>query len=140
MALRNALRDASLYQSLPGYESTGAITVSVFVVADVREALGRTAGIGQSLSGLATVGTGREHGYQVVPTQMEEDGVPLPFSDRHADVVVSAYPEDLPPYDARLPPSERRRIRALLLDEYNRALRVFDPRHEVPAQYYEEHD
>jgi hypothetical protein len=140
MALRNALRDAALYRSVPGYESSGAITISVFVVADEREAHVLTAGIGQSLYGLATVADLQRHGYQVVATDVEEDGILAPFSDRHADVIVAAYPAELPPYDRQLPPAERKRIRALLLDDYDAALRIFDPRHDVPDRYHDPHE
>lgn len=137
MALRNALRDAGLYRSVPGYDATGAITISVFIIADEREAQVLTAGIGQSQYGLAAIGELHSRSYDVVATDVEEDGMLLPFSDRHADVIVSAYPDDLPPYHQRLRPSARKRIRALLLDQYNEALRAFDPRHDVPEEYHD---
>ena len=140
MALRNALRDAALYRSVPGYETAGALTISVFIVADEREAQVLSAGTGQSLYGLATVEHLRGHGYDVVATDIEEDGVPTPFSDRHADVIVAAYPPDLPLYDARLQPAQRRHIRASLLEQYTAALRAFDPRHRVPDGYHDRHE
>lgn len=139
MTLRNALRDAALYRTVPGYQTSGAITISVFIVADQREAQVLTAGIGQSLYGLATVGQLRHHGHDVVATDIEEDGVLAPFSDRHADVIVAPYPHELPPYDQHLPPAERKRIRALLLDQYTTALRIFDPRHHLPEEYPDPH-
>lgn len=74
----------------------------MFIVADEREAQVLTGGTGQSMYGLATVGELRRHGYEVVATDVEEDGVRTPFSDRHADVIVAAYPDDLPRYDERL--------------------------------------
>lgn len=132
MALRNALRDATLYRALPGYERTGALTVSVFIVRDEREAQILTLGIGQELYGLSNVAALRSLGYEVVATDVYEEGVLVPFSDRHADVIVCAYPEDLPVYDAALRPAERRRIRSSLLADYTRALRVFDPRLPAP--------
>jgi hypothetical protein len=46
MALRNALRDVGLYRVIPGYEATGAITISCFIVIDEREARVLTAGVG----------------------------------------------------------------------------------------------
>ena len=131
MALRNALRDVGLYRVLAGYEVTGAITISAFIVVDEREARVLTAGVGQSLYGLATVGTLRGRGYDVVATDVEEDGFLIPFSDRHVDVVVAPYPEDLPAYDDRLRPAERRMVRARLLADYEAALRAFDPRKRV---------
>ena len=112
MALRSALRDAALYRAVPGYEAPGAITVSVFVVRDQREAEILTEGIGQSRYGLATAGALRVLGYGVVGTDVEEDGVPIPFCERHADVIVSAYPEHEVPYSDRLSPAVRRAIRA----------------------------
>ena len=56
----------------------------------------------------------------------------MPFSDRHADVIVCAYPADQPAYDAALSPSERRKIRDSLLAGYTSALRAFDPRLSAP--------
>lgn len=134
MALRNALRDVGLYRVLPGYEGTGAITISCFIVIDEREARVLTAGVGQSLYGLATVGALRERGYDAVPTDIEEDGALIPFSDRHVDVVVGRYPQDLPGYDERLRPAERRAVRARLLPDYETALRAFDPRKPIAGQ------
>ncbi|MEX2620013.1 MAG: hypothetical protein WD250_07325 [Egibacteraceae bacterium] len=138
--MRRCLRDAALYRTLPGYDAAGAITISVFIVADEREAQVLTAGLGQSLYGLATVAELRRHRYDLVATDVEEDGVLTPFSDRHADVIVAAYPDHLPPYDQRLRPAERKLIRALLLDPYNAALRVFDPRQQVPPGYHDTHE
>jgi len=134
MALRNALRDVGLYRVLPGYEGTGAITISCFIVADDREARVLTAGVGQSVYGLATVRTLRALGYAVVATDIEVDAALIPFSDRHADLVVGPYPADLPPYDERLPPAGRRAIRSRLLSAYEAALRAFDPRRPVGGQ------
>ncbi|MGH8991821.1 MAG: hypothetical protein ACRDZ7_09885 [Acidimicrobiia bacterium] len=134
MALRNALRDISLYRVLPGYEEAGAITISCFIVTDDREARVLTAGVGQSLYGLATAGALRDRGYDVVATDIEEDGSLIPFSDRHVDVVVGEYPPDLPAYDERLRPAERRAVRARLLPGYEAALRAFDPRRPIAGQ------
>ena len=128
MALRNALRDVGLYNVLAGYEVTGAITISCFIVIDEREARVLTAGVGQTLYGLATVGALRERGYEVVATDVEEDGSLIPFSDRHVDVIVGEYPRDLQGYNERLRPAERRAVRARLLPDYEAALRAFDPR------------
>jgi hypothetical protein len=134
MALRNALREVGLYRILPAYAGTGAITISCFIVADEREARVLTAGVGQSLYGLATVGTLRALGYVVVATDIEEDGSLIPFSDRHADLVVGPYPADLPLYDEQLRPAERRAIRSRLLPSYEAALRAFDPRRPIGGQ------
>ncbi|MGH8997763.1 MAG: hypothetical protein ACRDY7_00020 [Acidimicrobiia bacterium] len=134
MALRNALRDVGLYKVLPGYEATGAITISCFIVTDEREARVLTAGVGQSLYGLTTAGALHERGYDVVATDIEEDGSLIPFSDRHVDLVVGEYPPDLPGYDEGLRPAERRAVRARLLPNYEAALRAFDPRKPIPGQ------
>ena len=134
MALRNALRDVALYTVLPGCEVAGAITISCFIVADEREARVLTAGVGQSLYGVTTAGALRALGYDVVATDIEEDGSLIPFSDRHVDVVVGVYPPDLPAYDERLRPSERRAVRARLLPDYEGALRAFDPRRPIAGQ------
>lgn len=134
MALRNALRDVGLYRVLAGYQDTGAITISCFIVADEREARVLTAGVGQTLYGLATVGTLRQLGYVVQATDVEEDGSLIPFSDRHVDLVVGPYPPDLPPYDERLRPTDRRAIRSSLLASYEAALRAFDPRRPISGQ------
>lgn len=112
----------------------------MFIVADEREAQVLTGGTGQPMYGLATVGDLRRHGHEVVATDVEEDGVLTPFSDRHADVIVAAYPDDLPAYDERLRPAERKRIRALLLERNDAALRDFDPRHEVGKKYHDIHE
>ena len=57
-----------------------------------------------------------------------------------ADLIVSAYPTQLPPYDPQLPPAERKRIRTLLLDDYDAALRMFDPRHHVADRYHDPYE
>ena len=87
-----------------------------------------------SLYGLATAVALRLLGYGVVGTDVEEDGVPIPFCERHADVIVSAYPEHEVPYSDRLSPAVRRAIRASLLRSYTEALRAFDPRHDIDSR------
>lgn len=83
MALRNALREATTYRVIPGYERSGALTISVFIVADEREAQILTGGLGQSRYGLATVGALRHRGYEVVPTDVEEQALRVFDPRRH---------------------------------------------------------
>ena len=127
-ALANALADAHLYRVLPGHSATGAVTVSVFIVHSDVEARTLTAGIGQHLYGLGTVGRVRAAGLDVVATDLtDDDGQPIPFSDRHADIVVTGYPEDVLPYD-QLSRADRRALRQRLATQYETVLRLFDPR------------
>ena len=44
-------------------------------------------GEGYETFGLATVGRLRGLGYEVVATDVFDDGVPVPFSERHVDVL-----------------------------------------------------
>ena len=131
MALRNALRDASLYRTLAAYAETGAITISVLIVRDALEARVLARGIEQDWYGLATVRDLRAVGLEVVATDIEEDGRLVPFSDRHADVIVAAYPAELPPYTDQLSRAQRKAIRTSQLPGYAEALRRFDPRHDT---------
>lgn len=140
MALRIALREAEQYRVVPGYERRGAITISAFVVTDEREARLLTAGIGQQLYGLTTVGEVREQGYETVATEILEDGMPIQLTDRHVDVIVMGYPDEFPTYTSELPPAERRRLRTALLEPYNQALRLFDPRYRLPEGYHGPHE
>ncbi len=130
-ALRLALADAHLYRVLPGHAERGALTVSVFLVSGIVEARTLAAGVGQHVFGLATAGRMREAGHEVVATTVYQDGVPAPFSERHADVVVTDYPGDLPAYTTALARPVRREIRERLLPAYEQALRLFDPRYNL---------
>jgi hypothetical protein len=130
-ALSLALASSHLYRVLPEYEDNGAVTVSVFLVASPAEAQTLTAGVGQTMFGLATVGQLRAAGLEVVATDVtDDDGELLPFSDRHADVVACAYPAGTPAY-ADLTRNERKTLRAQLAPSYERALRLFDPRYTI---------
>jgi len=130
-ALRLALANAHLYRVLPGHTERCAITISVFLVSSLVEARALAAGVGQHLFGLATAGRIREAGYEVVATTLYQDGIPAPFAELHADVVVADYPGDLPAYTTELGRSIRRQIRERLLPTYARALHLFDPRYNV---------
>jgi hypothetical protein len=108
-ALSNALGNAHLYRSVPGYERCGAVTISVSVVFDRAEA--RTMAAARGVFGLSSVGQMQRHGSQVVATSVfDETGHPAPFNDRHADVVVMPYPEDQSAYEL-LSRVERRCLR-----------------------------
>lgn len=128
-ALSNALGNAHLYRSVPGYERHGAVTISVYVVFDPAEA--RTLAAARGVFGLSSVGQVESHGFEVVATSVfDEAGHPAPFNDRHADVVVMPYPADESPYE-QLSRTERRGLRANLLPDYTAALRLFDPRRDT---------
>jgi hypothetical protein len=126
-ALRLALIGSQLYRDVPGHEEHGAICVSAFLVESESDARGMLKDVVWAHYGLATAGVIRSAGYAVIGTDIEEDGELIPFSDRHVDVVVAAYPDGISPY-ADLTRSERRALRENLAGEYRRALRLFDPR------------
>jgi hypothetical protein len=129
-ALRLALISSHLYGEIPGYEPLGAICVSAFLVESESEARTMLEDVIWGHYGLATAGAIRSAGYEVIGTDIEEDGELIPLSDRHVDVVVAAYPDGLAPYDD-LTRHERRAVREALITVYERALRLFDPRREA---------
>ncbi|MGH9106236.1 MAG: hypothetical protein ACRDZX_10445 [Acidimicrobiales bacterium] len=132
-ALRLALVASPLYKAVPGFERAGALCVSAFFVADEADAVALLEDTTWDHYGLATVGTLKEAGYDVVGTDIEDDGELIPHSERHVDVVVSAYPDGVAPYD-QLSRPDRRVIREQLLAHYAKALRCFDPRRRGPDQ------
>jgi hypothetical protein len=116
-----------LYGEIPAYEVQGAVCVSAFLVESESDARTMLEDVIWGHYGLATAGTIRSAGYEVIGTDIEEDGALIPLSDRHVDVVVAAYPAGLAPY-ADLTRQERRALREALVTAYERALRLFDPR------------
>ncbi len=102
--------------------------VSAFIVIDEADAVAILADTVWDHYGLATAGTLRRAGYQIIGTDIEDEGELIPHSDRHVDVVVCSYPEALALYD-QLSRAERRAVRERLALPYERALRLFDPRH-----------
>lgn len=126
-ALRLALIGSHLYRDVPGYEEGGAICVSAFLVQSESDAQTMLEDVVWAHYGLSTAGAIRAVGYVVIGTDIEEDGELIPFSERHVDVVVAAYPHGISPY-ADLARPERRALRENLAPEYQRALRLFDPR------------
>lgn len=133
-ALRIALGVSGLYRVVPGYEASGAVCVSAFLVANEDEAVMLLTDTTWDHYGLCTAGVIRAAGYDIIGTDVETEGVLEPHSDVHVDIVVCPYPPSEPLYNEQLPPAERRRIRSQLLDAYDAALRVFDPRRPQPNQ------
>jgi len=66
--------------------------VSAFLVESESDAQRMLEDVVWAHYGLSTAGAIRAVGYVVIGTDMEEDGELIPFSERHADVVVAAYP------------------------------------------------
>lgn len=126
-ALKLALADAPAYRVVPGYERSGAVTVSCFAVADEVEAQIVVRGTRWSWYGLAWVGNLRSLGCRLVATDVFDAGDLLPLSDRHVDVIVSPYPANTADY-AMLTKAERSRLRASLEERFTAVLRAFDPR------------
>lgn len=126
-ALRVALVASPLHRSVPAYERGGAICVSAFLVRDEADARQLLTDTLWDHYGLCDVGRLRRSGYEVLGTDIEEDGSLIPHTERHVDVVVAFYPPNLLPYD-QLPKDGRRRLREQLIEPYSAALRLFDPR------------
>lgn len=126
-ALRAALGTSPLYRVLPGSERAGAVCVSAFIVSDEADAVAVLADTVWDHYGLATAGTLRRAGYQIIGTDIEDEGELIPHSDRHVDMVVCPYPEALAVYD-QLSRAERRALRERLARPYEQAFRLFDPR------------
>jgi hypothetical protein len=126
-ALKLALAFAPAYRVVPGFEQSGAVTVSCFQVRDDVEAQILVRGSRWSWYGVATAGALRELGCQLIGTDIYEGDEPLPLSDRHIDVVVCPYPAGLADY-ASLDRAARARLREDLIAPYSAALRAFDPR------------
>jgi hypothetical protein len=134
MALRLALLSAPLYRVVRGYERAGAVTVSALVVNDDREAAVLAKGEGYEAFGLASVRRLRSLGYELVATEIVDDGLPLPFSNRHVDVIVCTYPESEELYEPTLPKADRKRVREQVLPAYEAALEAFEPRHQIEEE------
>ena len=64
--------------------------VSAFIVSDEADAVAILADTVWDHYGLATAGTLRRAGYQIIGTDIEDEGELIPHSDRHVDVVVWA--------------------------------------------------
>ena len=120
MALRQARLSAPLYRNVPGYEAAGAVTVSTLIMVDRSDAEVLAGGEGYETFGLATVGRLRGLGYEVVATDVFDDGVPVPFSERHVDVLVCRYPEGQGLYEPELAKAARKKVREQLLPSTRR--------------------
>lgn len=126
-ALKLALADAPAYRVVPGFERSGALTVSCFAVADDIEAQIVVRGTRWSWYGLTRVSDLRALGCQLVATEVFDGDDLLPLSDRHVDVIVCPYPSEMADY-ATLTKTERSTLRASLGDRFTAVLRAFDPR------------
>ncbi|MHB8246113.1 MAG: hypothetical protein ACYDGN_12320 [Acidimicrobiales bacterium] len=126
-ALKLALADAPAYRIVPGFERSGALTVSCFAVADEVEAQIVVRGTRWSWYGLSRVSDLRALGCQLVATNVFDGDDLLPLSDRHVDVIVCPYPPEMADY-ATLTKTERSSLRASLADRFTAVLRAFDPR------------
>ncbi|MDA8331748.1 MAG: hypothetical protein M0027_11225 [Candidatus Dormibacteraeota bacterium] len=87
-ALKLALADAPAYRVVPGFERSGALTVSCFAVADEVEAQIVVRGTRWSWYGLARAGDLRALGCHLVATDIFDGDDLMPLSDRHVDVIV----------------------------------------------------
>jgi len=108
-ALKLALANAPAYRVVPGFEQSGALTVSCFAVVDEIEAQIVVRGTRWSWYGLTRVGD---------------------LSDRHVDVIVCPYPPGTGDY-ATLTKTGRSSLRASLEDRFTVVLRAFDPRRTI---------
>jgi hypothetical protein len=126
-ALKLALADAPAYRVVPGFEPSGAVTVSCFAVADDLEAQIVVRGTRWSRYGLARISDLRALGCDLIATDVFDGEDLLPLSDRHFDVIVSPYPPGTPDY-AVLAKAQRSQLRASLEDRFTAVLRAFDPR------------
>jgi hypothetical protein len=126
-ALKLALAEAPAYRVVPGFEPSGAVSVSCFAVADEIEARILVRGTRWSWYGSARVSELEDLGCLIIPTEVYDGDELLPLSDRHVDVIVCPYPPDVDPY-AVLSKADRERLRASLYERFRAILRAFDPR------------
>lgn len=94
-ALKLALAEAPAYRVVPGFEVSGALTVSCFAVADEIEAQIVARGTRWSWYGLSRVSELRALGCQLVATNVFDGDELLPLSDHHVDVIVCPYPPEM---------------------------------------------
>lgn len=132
-ALKLALADAPAYRVVPGFERSGALTVSCFAVADEIEARIVVRGTRWSRYGLSRASDLRALGCQLIATNVFDGADLLPLSDRHIDVIVCPYPPEIADY-ATLTKQERSSLRASLADRFITVLRAFDPRRTTSDQ------
>jgi hypothetical protein len=128
--LKLALAFAPIYRVVPGFEPSGALTLSCFAVADELEAQIVVRGSRWSAYGLTSAGQLRKLGCELVATDIFDGEDLMPLSDRHLDVLVCAYPSGLADY-ASLNKAERARVRDELLVPFAAVLRSFDPRRSI---------
>ena len=126
-ASKLALADAPASHVVPGFELSGALSVSCFAVSEEIEAQIVVRGTRWSWYGLSRVSDLRALGCQLVATNVFDGDDLLPLSDRHVDVIVCPYPPEMADY-ATLTKAERSSLRASLADRFTAILRAFDPR------------
>jgi len=97
-ALKLALADAPAYRVVPGFEQSGAVSISCFAVADEIEAQIVFRGTRWAVYGLASVADLGSLGCTLVATDVFDDDERLPLSDRHVDVIVRRYPPGIARY------------------------------------------
>ena len=129
-ALKLALANAPAYRVVPGFEQSGALTVSCFAVVDEIEAQIVVRGTRWSWYGLTRVGDLRALGCHLVATDIFDGDDLMPLSDRHVDVIVCPYPPGTGDY-ATLTKTGRSSLRASLEDRFTVVLRAFDPRRTI---------
>lgn len=132
-ALKLALADAPAYRTVHGFELTGTVAVSCFLVASDVDAQIVVRGTRWSVYGLASVAHLRALGCMLVATEVFDGEEPLPLSDRHVDVIVCPYPPGAAEY-AMLTRSERSKLRASVSERFEAVLRAFDPRRTVASE------
>jgi len=126
-ASKLALADAPASRVVPGFELSGALSVSCFAVADESEAQIVVRGTRWSWYGLTQVSDLRALGCELIATDVFDGDDLLPLSDRHVDVIVCPYPSEMADY-ATLTKTVRGALRASLRDRFTTVLRAFDPR------------
>ncbi|MHB1929832.1 MAG: hypothetical protein ACYDEN_03095 [Acidimicrobiales bacterium] len=132
-ALKLALAETPAYRVVPGFELTGAVAVSCFLVATDVDAQIVVRGTRWSVYGLASVARLRTLGCTLVATEVFDGEEPLPLSDRHVDVIVCLYPPGVAEY-ATLTRAEPSRLRASLDERFSTVLRAFDPRRSAASE------
>jgi len=110
-----------------GLQGAGALTLSVYLLESGRSAVDFRAGPFQRAYRTTTVGAARAAGVPIWATDVFVEGVPLPMSDQHLDLVVSIHTEVLPDAYAEADKAERRRLRVLLRPRFEHVLALFGP-------------
>ncbi len=134
MSVRNAVLHAHEYAHVPEHFGRGAIMISTYLAPTEEAAATLIATTRWDWFGTATLGTIRDHGFEVWATSSErlDDAAGIwvpadPLQSDHADVLVGRYPQGQPPY-GDLSKAEKAALRGLYQDRFDLALSLFDPR------------